>query len=68
MVPQEGDAASRLKSFKVQETPSTVKAALSRLLGSQQEAAKGLASSAHLRHSVDVAGTGGSGRRMLPCA
>ena len=40
VVPQEGDAASRLKSIKVKETPSMVKAALTRLLGSPQEAAK----------------------------
>ncbi len=40
VVPQEGDAASRLKTIKVKETPLMVKTALSKLLGSHKEAAK----------------------------
>ncbi len=40
VIPQEGDAASRLKAIKVKETPLMVKMALTKLLGSQKEAAK----------------------------
>ena len=40
VVPQEGDAASRLKAIKVKETPLMVKMAPTKLLGSQKEAAK----------------------------
>ncbi len=39
VVPQEGDAASRLQSIKVKETPLMVKTALAKLLGSPKEAA-----------------------------
>ncbi len=39
VVPHEGDAASRLQSIKVKETPLMIKTALAKLLGSPNEAA-----------------------------
>ncbi len=39
VVPQEGDAASRLQSIKIVETPQMVKSTLAKLLGSSEEAA-----------------------------
>ncbi len=39
VVPQEGDAASRLQSIMIVETPQMVKATLTKLLGSSEEAA-----------------------------
>ena len=39
VVPQDGDAASRLQSIQIVETPRMVKATLAKLLGSSEEAA-----------------------------